>query len=87
MTKRAKFVFIFFTAFVHLIGFGIVLPVLPLYAKRVVIALFEMSDPFWGQGISHESGLIHFGFDVQQQLSQVFSPRLLILVGDELQFT
>ncbi len=33
MTKRTKFVFIFFTVFIHLIGFGIVLPVLPLYAK------------------------------------------------------
>ena len=33
MTTRTKYLFIFLTVFINLIGFGIVLPVLPLYAK------------------------------------------------------
>ncbi|MCH7919874.1 MAG: MFS transporter [Planctomycetes bacterium] len=32
-TKRSKFLIIFLTVFVHLIGFGIVIPLLPLYTK------------------------------------------------------
>ncbi len=34
MTKRKQFTIIFLTVFVHLIGFGIVIPVLPLYAQQ-----------------------------------------------------
>lgn len=34
MTRKKQFLIIFLTVFVHLIGFGIVIPVLPLYAQQ-----------------------------------------------------
>ena len=62
MARKASLLVIFMTVFIDLIGFGIVLPVLPLYAKTygaagiiagLIVASYSLMQflfaPWWGR--------------------------------------
>jgi multidrug resistance protein len=61
-SKRIQYLTIFFTVFIDILGFGIVIPVLPLYAEHfgattfeigVMVGIFSLMQflfaPFWGK--------------------------------------
>ena len=74
MARKASLLVIFLTVFIDLVGFGIVLPILPLYIKDfgssglaagAIVASYSLMQaifsPFWG-GLSDRIGrlsLIH----------------------------
>jgi len=64
--RKPSVLVIFLTVFIDLIGFGIVVPLLPLYGKHLVPAL--ISQP-WGQGVA--IGVIIASFSAMQF---IFSP-------------
>ena len=64
--RKPSVLVIFLTVFIDLIGFGIVVPLLPLYGKHLVPALIEQP---WAQGVA--IGVIIASFSAMQF---VFSP-------------
>src|SRR5204863_6199257 len=64
--RKPSVLVIFLTVFIDLIGFGIVIPLLPLYAKHLVPALIK---PQWAQGFA--IGVIIASFSAMQF---VFAP-------------
>src|SRR6478672_7342800 len=64
--RKPSVLVIFLTVFIDLIGFGIVVPLLPLYSKHLVP---DLIGPAWAQGIA--IGAIIASFSAMQF---IFSP-------------
>jgi MFS transporter, DHA1 family, tetracycline resistance protein len=71
---RSPLVIIFITVFIDLIGFGIVIPVLPLYAKN-----FQASDAVIGLLLASYSGMQFFFSPILGRLSDRYGRRPILM--------
>jgi MFS transporter, DHA1 family, tetracycline resistance protein len=82
--RKPSVLVIFLTVFIDLIGFGIVVPLLPLYGKHLVPALIEQP---WAQGVT--IGVIIASFSAMQfvfspiwgRLSDTYGRRPILLIS------
>ena len=75
-SKRTSLLIIFLTIFINMVGFGVVIPVLPLYAERFGATTWEIG---WLFGIF--SLIQFFASPILGQLSDRFGRRPVLLIS------